>query len=83
MKKIAAVVFGIMLSGCAVGSNVNSAAEQDATEQRAKQFLADTSPRAMNGHPKAEDNIVDKQIYSGKKTGNEDPDHSDYIEETE
>jgi hypothetical protein len=85
MKKLSALLFGIMLSGCAVGgSSTDSLAEQDATAKRAKQFLAETSPRNMDtDHPRAEDNLINKPYTGSPVTSPKDPDRSDYIEETE
>jgi hypothetical protein len=85
MKKLSAILLSMMLSGCAVGgSNTDSLAEQDATAQRAKQFLSETSPRNMDtDHPRAEDNIINR-IYTGSPvTPARDPDRSDSIEEIE
>ncbi len=86
MKKLSAILLSMILSGCAVGgSNTASLAEQDATAQRAKQFLSETSPRNMDtNHPRATDNIIN-QIYTGSPVtaSPKDPDSSDYIKETE
>jgi hypothetical protein len=62
MKNISMGLVSIMmLSGCAMNSSVDPM-EQEATAMRARQFLAETSPRNMNGHPKVEDNVVDRPL---------------------
>lgn len=83
MKKCWIILSAVMVySGYVLAATCT---EQEAKEQMARQFLVDTSPRATNGHPKAADNLIEEQVYTGTRTApvNTHPIPNDYVEEIE
>lgn len=76
----------VMCSGC-VAKQAQDPMEQDAAEQRAREFLAETAPREMNGHPKAVDNLMDRTVNRSADNPNDVPGNPDpkneYLNETE
>jgi len=68
MRNLLLIILCVAISGCARNVQPSTPEEVAERETRMRQFLKDSSPRAMNNNPKAVDEYV-----KTFKVGNSDP----------
>ena len=68
MRNLLLMILCVAISGCARNTQPSTPEEAAEQETRMRQFLKDSSPRAMNDNPKAVDEYV-----KTFKTGDSEP----------